>query len=1074
MGARPNLTAASFFLMRTPLLPWKAQEEGQDTQGSAHVTSAAARRSVELDGLRKRVRSPVVREALYLASPSLDSAVESWLNDPSDPRARGVSDIATRYLARMAGRSTPFGLFSGCTLGRMGSRTDLHLVPATSYRRHTRLDVHYLAALGEGLEADPALQARLPLCPNTSLCTLGDELRYAEARTDAKTHARSYHLVSVPRTGYLAAVLESARGGTNAGDLAAALSAAHPEVTLDEAKSYVASVVEAKLLTSPLAPQVTGDPPLTDLIATLRQVPAAEPSYHALCRADAALRALDQRGLGQPSSAYQNVSDILGQLPASVDPARLFHVDLHKPALSAELGPRLLGEVERAVQLLARVGGRARTDDALAPFRQAFEARYGTAWVPLVEVLDDDLGIPFQTAFAGSSDPTPALQDLPFPPDPNPASVPFGRREAHLLRGIHEVLRSGGIAWNLSDADLEQLSSDSPPPLPSAFSATISLAARSAEAVDRGDFQLTLHYLSGPSGASLLGRFCHGDDALREQVRAYLASEEAAEPEAVFAEIVHLPEGRLGNLLCRPTLRRWEIVYHGRSGAPLDRQLEVGDLLLGVRAGQLALWSKKLDKRVIPRLTTAHNWRGASLGVYRLLSALQSEGQGHVGAFQWGPLASAPFLPRVCHGRVALSPATWNLQGSELRGLLQDDPDARLEGARSLRGTLKLPRWVGLVEGDNVLPVDLDSPLHLESLAKLVKGRDTVTLVEQPDPELLLVEGPEGTFVHELVVPFLCERPASRVGGPRQAERISRLKTPASDWLYVKLYTGTAAADRVLREVVAPLARDAKRRGVADRWHFLRYADPDGHLRVRFRGDPQGLLSETLPTLRQALDALPASCPVWRLQVDSYEREVERYGGAHGIELCEAIFEVDSEAVLDALSQLGAELLDEGRFYVALRGVHTLLVDLGLPLAERRRLMARARARFAKEHHVDKSHVRQAVRDASVLFERHVGQRFRQLRATLEACLRASPAAFSALSEAFSALDRRSAKLLPLARELHALEAAGELATSLSELAASLVHMHINRVLRSAHRAQELLIYDYLGRLYESEGRRAF
>ena len=40
------------------------------------------------------------------------------------------------------------------------------------------------------------------------------------------------------------------------------------------------------------------------------------------------------------------------------------------------------------------------------------------------------------------------------------------------------------------------------------------------------------------------------------------------------------------------------------------------------------------------------------------------------------------------------------------------------------------------------------------------------------------------------------------------------------------------------------------------------------------------------------------------------------------------------------------------------------------------------------------------------------------------------------------------------------------------DLGASLVHMHVSRLLRSAQRAQELVLYDFLSRIYQSQAAR--
>ena len=66
-------------------------------------------------------------------------------------------------------------------------------------------------------------------------------------------------------------------------------------------------------------------------------------------------------------------------------------------------------------------------------------------------------------------------------------------------------------------------------------------------------------------------------------------------------------------------------------------------------------------------------------------------------------------------------------------------------------------------------------------------------------------------------------------------------------------------------------------------------------------------------------------------------------------------------------------------------------------------------------------------------------------------------------------LRRRSEQLAPAVEQLKNLEQQGRLGQPLTELASSFVHMHVNRLLPSAHRAQELVLYDFLRRLYESQ-----
>ena len=73
------------------------------------------------------------------------------------------------------------------------------------------------------------------------------------------------------------------------------------------------------------------------------------------------------------------------------------------------------------------------------------------------------------------------------------------------------------------------------------------------------------------------------------------------------------------------------------------------------------------------------------------------------------------------------------------------------------------------------------------------------------------------------------------------------MRPPGSDWLYVKLYGPAAGEDALLTGPVRDLAGRCSTTGDADGWFFLRYADPEPHLRLRLHGEPDRLLAGALP-----------------------------------------------------------------------------------------------------------------------------------------------------------------------------------------------------------------------------------
>jgi thiopeptide-type bacteriocin biosynthesis protein len=148
--------------------------------------------------------------------------------------------------------------------------------------------------------------------------------------------------------------------------------------------------------------------------------------------------------------------------------------------------------------------------------------------------------------------------------------------------------------------------------------------------------------------------------------------------------------------------------------------------------------------------------------------------------------------------------------------------------------------------------------------------------------------------------------------------------------------------------------------------------------------------------------------------------------------------------------------LDE-RWRVALLGIDMLLNDLGFDTATKRDLLRKVRTSFAREFGAD------------ARLKKQIGDRFRKERQELEALLDPQRNAESPLALAVEILERRSVALRPAIAALKASEAAGRLSRPLQELAVSFVHMHVNRLLRSAQRAQELVIYEFLARLYDSQ-----
>lgn len=1090
-------TPADFFAFRTPLLPFEELEAwGEGLKAPAALESALESDNPErleqaLAADRERLRArlaelaarPEVLEAVFLASPSLYESLALWRAQPDSKKGQRAERALVRYIYRMAARATPFGLFSGCSVGRVdpdpAARTHIAVAPRERYERHTRLDMDYLFALCEDLSKDPAVREALVYRPNSSLYRAGGRLRYAEARLDKKV--RSHHLVAVDDNDYLEEALRRASNGARASEIAEALVAFDPEgdVSLEEAREFVAELIDSQILVSDLSTPVTGPEAIHDVIEQLSRIPATQDAAARLTQVRGALEALDAHGPGAEPARYEEIAETLRELPTSVEMSRLFQLDMVKPADEPVLGGAVMEEVNRALDLLLRLAS-DRPIESLERFRKDFSERYENREVPLLEALDEEVGIGFDRSSDVGAEASPLLRGIAIGGPPGgEGTTSWTRVHTVLLGKLHEALVKGARSIEITSQDLDRMAPPPAPgqppanksPLPDTFHAMFSVAAASQEALDQGDFQVLFENAGGPSGARLLGRFCHADASLCRYVEEHLRAEEALRPGAVFAEVVHLPQGRIGNILARPVLREHEIPFLGRSGAPPENQIPVSDLRVSVSGSRIVLRSARLGKEVVPRLTSAHNYSRGSLGVYRFLCMLQ--GQNTLGGvmWSWGALESAPFLPRVTFGKVVLSRAMWWMTQDEIKALAKTKGAERFSAVQKWRQERGLPRLVALVDADNELLVDLENVLSIETFLDVIEDRDRARLAEFfPGPGELPATGPEGRFLHELLVVYARKpKEATQTAGAGRAEAAAALAAlpplrrsfpPGSEWLYAKLYTGTATADVLLRDFLAPVVREVMSEGAADSWFFIRYGDPEWHLRLRFHGDPASLQGRVLPRLHEAVDPLLSDGRLWRMQLDTYEREIERYGGPEGMLVSERLFQVDSEAVLAILEMLEGDEGADFRWRLTLRGIDMLVGDLRLDPESRMRVLRGIRESFGQEFGGGKS------------LRVQLDQRFRQEWRSLMPLLDPSGDEASEMAPALAVLRQRSERLAPIVEELRELEKAGRLSPSTADLAPSYVHMHVNRMIRSAARAHEMVLYDFLYLLHESRAAR--
>ena len=1065
----PTYRPSGFFILRSPTASFD-ELRGLTARLKVPTTRTA---SSELDAavahdrlliarrLTRALREPLIREALYLASPSFEARIDSQLRaDSSEPRRARTLRTAFNYFVRMTTRPTPFGTFAGYSVGRIGAGTRITLAPLATARRRTRLDWSYLSNLCAEWSKDRTVRPRLRYLANTTLFVAGRTWRYIEEST---LPSSSPGVSRVVRSDYLDQVLALAGKATPFRALIREVRKAAPGVDHEEATSFVHELIDQDILVPTLEPPITGIDGLGCLLRHLRDIPELQPHLRSLREVRKALASVDRRGLGVAPKNYRTIA---ARLPIAVgeSPPSFFQVDVRKTARAAILPTGIVEEVAETIKLMPLFAGR-QWEEPLQQFRQRFEGRYGERTVPLLEALDEEVGIGFQS----DSRPNPGSDSLMRAVHLRPRLLdtrgPWNATTAFLLEKVVGALSTGQRGIQLNPAETLSRLRMPVSPLPDTFDARFSISAASTEDLRRGDYSVLLLSSWGPSGIRILGRFCDMDRRLTKLVRAHLSREEQRDHGSMFAELAHLPRG-LGNLVFRPRLREHEIHYMGRGSASGDRRLLPSMLVVSVRNDEIVLTHATTGRRVIPRASHVHNFDRSPFPAYRFLCALQTQGCASNLDWNWGNLASLSFLPRVSVGRVFLSRARWNTEGAELRKLAEDYAHKGHSAVREWRSMRSVPRFASLVVDDHELLVDFENSFSVDSFLASERGQDRSVLLEcLPDPDHLWLRGPEGSFSHEIVVPF--ERVAGSgdrrpdVSGPRAGLTPKESFGPGSEWVYLKVFSDPATVEDFLTEAVRPLVRSLLADQLADRWFFIRYDDPAWHLRLRIHAMPTSV-PRVLERVADITNAWLAESRVWRIQWDTFEPEIQRYGGEAAWLLSEEIFCADSDSTLEAMGHLQG--VGDIRWLVALYGVDRLLSDFGLGLREKRQVAETTRTSFDA----------QFQRDSALKHKLHLIHRTERKR--IEGLLSDSLSHSDPLRWASQVFERRSVSVADAIGKLREMSRRDRLGCRLIDLARLHSHMHLNRLFRSAAQIEEALLYGILAQVYngwEAQGRHS-
>jgi hypothetical protein len=673
------------------------------------------------DFLFKQLMNPIVSEAIFLASPSFYRQIIKWSRGEvvDKKKVNKIKHSVIKYLSRMATRCTPFGLFAGCSIGDFKDPEELVLDNLKHYSRHTRYDMHFLAAFSDNISKSKHIQTQLQFFPNSTIYRMGDYYRFIEYSYANKI--RQHTLESVNYNPYLENILLKASSGITSKELIAYLIS--KDFSKEISKNFIQELIDNQILISELELCVTGEESLQQLKLTLKKLKNTKKEQELIEEMQLKLRFLDKK-LGNSIDSYYQIETLIKSLNIPYEIQNLFQTDMFPIFNNAILSNNVLNKVSEGISILNKMSSNRKNPD-LEAFKTSFNKRFGDRKLPLLTVLDVETGIGYaqkRNSIASS----PFLEDIEFVKSDNHFDKKeYTQLQSMLLEKLTSCLSMNKQAIELYDEDFVNYKNN--------WNKTSDTISTLIEIIVEDDIQKIVINSYEYGAANLLGRFTSGNDKILSLVSDITKSENDFHKKTILAEIVHLPESRTGNILRRPHLRQYEIPCLGKSSLPLENQIPLSDLLIGVENNSITLYSIKHNKKVLPRLTSAHNYKTNALPIYHFLCDLQyQEGEGGFG-LNWGSLFNdCQYFPRIVYKNIILSKAIWKLKAKHIERLikLKSKEGYTIEKINQWRKTIQLPAIVQVVNGDNTLPINFKNKTSILIFLELVKNKKNIVLEE--------------------------------------------------------------------------------------------------------------------------------------------------------------------------------------------------------------------------------------------------------------------------------------------------------------------------------------------------------
>lgn len=863
---------ANNYMTRIPMLPYKIYDELFN--GTEETFDKV---------LRKFCENNLFREAILVASETLYKKMNDYLAGKIENKKK-LEDFKIsilKYIIRMSTRTTPFGAFSSVGIGEYRNvENGTQNTVVLSNNRVARVDFEWLMSYIKKIEMDK--YSSLEYSVNRAIGVKGERiyLPYITGSDEVEVSMRNSTPVDT--------VVQFCENTTRTFDeLLKRLKEKYLEVDTTKLKKFIKELVEKEVLISNLRPPLNIDNQTVYLQEQLSRKEELNEYYIAIKEINDLIKKYNQTEIGE---GEQKLEQLVKKMKLIQKSAKYLQVDTYAQISENYLSENIKTEFEEVVNFLFEIATlKERNNTIFDEYRLDFLEKYGEdREVPLYEVIDNDWGIGAPYSYVH-----PCQTRLRKKPERN-------EFQKELNDYLWNAYRKACIKKSaiVLDQEIHSYVQKNKPILNKDI--PLSLELNFITRCENG----RLSYYLGPNIGSTaagktFGRFAYLNREIKMVCNQLNVEEKNAEmSDVIFCELTYIPQKtRYTNVARSYSRRDYEISLYTNGSKNVEYEIPLNDIYLGVEDGHFYLKSRNLGKRICIRTNNMLNVMGDA-NIIRFLKEIESDGVIEWSDFPWNNLfGRLPYVPEIRYKNFVLAPETWRISKKLIsqNELSYEMFDMKLD--RIIEEN-RIPRVVYITEADNKLKIDLKNEWCRKIMYKTIKKEDTIILTACEDGKGYIRDREGREYNCEIVIPFIKNKCTENVQINSQVSknilnvsRNERLKMLDSEWTYFKVFGCGAWMENLIVYYLSPFATELLNDKLIKEYFFMRYADPEPHMRIRFKSDNA---MKNIPKYTKWLSHLCHEKVISRYEVGCYEREIERYGGVRGIDIAEEVFYIDS------------------------------------------------------------------------------------------------------------------------------------------------------------------------------------